>query len=213
MRLIITNRDRPLRPSRWGSRLARAAGAALVVALLQATALEPVRADGGLAPLLTGWMENFTPTAPGKPMPKASFARTDDSVGTLGDYAGHMVVLNFFATWCVPCRREMPSLDRLQAKLADQGVLVVTVSVDRGGLDVITPFFAKLGVGHLDEVLLDVSMRGMRSLHVLGLPTTIVYGVDGAELGRLAGPAEWDSPEALALLRYLMERSPQNEGT
>lgn len=207
------NRDQPLRPSRSGNRLARAAGAALVVVLLQATALGPVRADGGLTPLLTGWMENFTPTAPGKPMLEASFARTDGSVGTLGDYAGHMVVLNFFATWCVPCRREMPSLDRLQAKLADQGLLVVTVSVDRGGLDVITPFFAELGIGHLDEVLLDASMRGMRSLHVLGLPTTIIYGADGAELGRLAGPAEWDSPEAVALLRYLMERPSQTEGT
>ena len=193
------------RPNR--TRLARATTAAVVVLLLQPAALGPVRADDGLAPLLTGWMQNFTPTAPGKPMPDAVFARDDGSAVTLADYAGRMVVLNFFATWCVPCRREMPSLDRLQATLGDRGVVVVTVSEDRAGFEVIAPFFAEIGVRHLNEVLLDKSMRGMRSLHVLGLPTTIVYGADGVERGRLAGPAEWDSPEALALLEYLMAPS------
>ena len=193
------------RPNR--TRLARATTAAVVALLLQPAALGPVRADDGLAPLLTGWMQNFTPTAPGKPMPDAVFARDDGSAVTLADYAGRMVVLNFFATWCVPCRREMPSLDRLQATLGDRGVVVVTVSEDRAGFEVIAPFFAEIGVRHLNEVLLDKSMRGMRSLHVLGLPTTIVYGADGVEWGRLAGPAEWDSPEALALLEYLMAPS------
>ena len=128
------------RPNR--TRLARATTAAVVVLLLQPAALGPVRADDGLAPLLTGWMQNFTPTAPGKPMPDAVFARDDGSAVTLADYAGRMVVLNFFATWCVPCRREMPSLDRLQATLGDRGVVVVTVSEDRAGFEVIAPFFA-----------------------------------------------------------------------
>ena len=185
-------------------------GAATALAsllMLIVVVCSPVRADDQVAALLTGWMQNFTPSTPGRPAPTAAFEHVAGGERTVADYAGSIVVLNFFATWCAPCRHEMPSLDRLQAALGGQGVVVVIVSEDRLGFGVVTPFLAEIDVKHLDEVLLDKSMRGVRSLRVLGLPTTIVYGADGAELGRLAGPAEWDSPEAVALLRHFIARA------
>jgi thiol-disulfide isomerase/thioredoxin len=116
---------------------------------------------------------------------------------TLADFRGRIVLLNIWATWCVPCREEMPTLDALQARLGGDDFHVLPLSIDRAGLDVVRRFYVEIGVRHLDMYLAD-STRAMWAFGALGLPTTILIGRDGKELGRLVGPAEWDSPEVVA---------------
>lgn len=121
---------------------------------------------------------------------------------TLADFRGKVVLLNIWATWCPPCRREMPSLDRLQAQLGGADFEVVAVSIDQGNeaLFLVQEFFLEIGVKHL-RIYLDQTGSAARRLGALGLPVTILVDSRGMELGRLVGPAEWDSPEAVATIR------------
>jgi thiol-disulfide isomerase/thioredoxin len=146
---------------------------------------------------------NFAPSEP-KPMPEISFENAAGNPLTLDDFRGQVVVLNLWATWCAPCRHEMPSLDRLQAKHGGADLEVVALSLDRGGLEQIEAFYEEVGIRHLD-IYRDPQNAAGRALGALGLPTTVVFDQAGREVGRLLGPAEWDGPEALALLRSLME--------
>ena len=127
------------------------------------------------------------------------------------DFHGQAVLLNFWATWCAPCVREMPALDRLQARLGPEGLSVIALSVDRRGLEVVEPFYRRLSIEALD-IYLDPANQVARSFTVPGLPTTYLIDPDGQMVGVLAGPAEWDSPDALALMRhYLPQGSPEPE--
>ena len=124
---------------------------------------------------------------------------------SLEDFRGQVVVLNLWATWCAPCRHEMPSLDRLQAQQGGPD-LQVAAAVGR-------PRRARADRGLLRGGRHPASRRSIatrkdaagRALGALGLPTTVVIDQAGREVGRLLGPAEWDSAEALALLRSLIE--------
>jgi thiol-disulfide isomerase/thioredoxin len=142
------------------------------------------------------------------PKPIAALAFDDDEgrSRSLADFKGKVVLLNIWATWCVPCRKEMPALDRLQAALGGPDFEVVALSIDRGGMDVVRKFLGDIGVRHL-AVYLDTAGKAMRALGALGLPTTLLVGRDGLELGRLVGPAEWDSPEAIAFVRSIIAES------
>lgn len=104
---------------------------------------------------------------------------------------GQGLVLNLWATWCAPCVREMPALDRLAAKLKDRGVRVVALSQDRRALDVVPPFYADTGIENLD-LYYDVKSRLSRALGVGGLPTTVLIDAGGREIGRVKGAVEWD---------------------
>ena len=146
---------------------------------------------------------NFAPTEP-RPAPEFSFEDALGNALSLDDFRGQVVVLNLWATWCAPCRHEMPSLDRLQAAHGGAGLQVVPLSVDRGALEQIEAFYDEVGIRHLD-IYRDPQNAAGRALGALGLPTTVVFDQDGREVGRLLGPAEWDGPEALALLRSLIE--------
>jgi len=150
--------------------------------------------------LATGEMQNFSFAPQPEPAPAIALVGPDGEPLTLADFQGRIVLMNFWATWCAPCIHEMPSLDRLQAELGDPGFTVLAVSVDRGGLDVAAPFLAELGIKHL-ETYVDPGMEGFRSLGGKVMPTTLLLDAEGRELGRLEGPAEWDAPEALALIR------------
>ncbi len=142
-------------------------------------------------------------TVPPRPVGEIAFTDAGGAPLTLADKRGKVVVLNLWATWCPPCVREMPSLDRLQAALGGADFEVVALSVDRSGAAVVLPFLEKLGIGALD-IYLDTSSRVLRTLAINGLPTTVLIDRDGREVGRVIGPAEWDSDEAIALIRHYL---------
>jgi thiol-disulfide isomerase/thioredoxin len=148
---------------------------------------------------------NFAPTGP-KPVPELTFFDAAGKEVTLADFRGEVVVLNLWATWCAPCRREMPSLDRLQAKYGGDGLEVIALSLDRGDIAKVRAFFDELAIAHL-AVYQDPKGRAGRELAAPGLPTTVVIDRAGQEVGRLLGPAEWDSADALALIEQLMAPS------
>lgn len=120
-------------------------------------------------------------------------------------YRGKVLVLNFWATWCGPCVREMPSLVRLQQRLGGDSFTVIALSEDLKGFDVITPFIAKHELGAL-PVFHDPKGRSLLALKVLGLPTSVLFDRAGNELGRLTGHAEWDSDEAVVLIRHFLDQ-------
>ena len=135
-----------------------------------------------------------------KPMADIRFEDGDGNEKTLADFRGKAVLLNVWATWCVPCREEMPTLDRLQTELGGPNFEVVTLSIDRAGPDAVKKFFSEIGIENL-AIHMDSSAKSMFALGVVGLPTTILIDGEGRELGRLVGPAEWDSPEMVEFIR------------
>ncbi|MGH7880769.1 MAG: TlpA disulfide reductase family protein, partial [Candidatus Binataceae bacterium] len=110
------------------------------------------------------------------------------------------------ATWCVPCRQEMPALDRLQGILGAKDFAVVAVNIDTARLDRPQAFLRETGVKNL-KLYTDNTAAAFQTLKqagkVLGLPATILIGKDGCEIGTMSGPAQWDSEDALALLNAI----------
>ena len=157
-------------------------------------------------PPTSGTIRNFTPMNPGRPAPIESFFDAEGRALTLQQFAGKVVLLNLWATWCAPCLKELPSLDRLQAQLGGDRFAVVAVSVDRNGVAAVRPYFEKLKISHL-PIYVDSSFRIAKALDVDNLPASVVIGADGLVAGRMIGPAEWDTPEALALLRPYIEQA------
>ncbi len=156
-------------------------------------------------PRLAGWMQNFEPAVRPVPLPERTFVDEDGSRIALKEFGGRLTLVNFWATWCGPCVREMPSLDRLQAGLRGEDFVVVALSEDREGWRKIAPFRDRLKLRNL-RLLHDEGSTFMFEVGVRGLPTTLLVGQDGRELGRLVGPAEWDAPEAVALIRHYLDQ-------
>ena len=140
-----------------------------------------------------------------RPVPEISFEDGEGETLSLADFNGKVVLLNIWATWCAPCRREMPTLDRLQAELGGSDFEVVALSIDRQGVPVVEAFYQEIGLETL-PIYVDPSGASQRALRVLGIPTTLLLDRDGNELGRLAGPAEWDSPEMVGFIRGHVEQ-------
>lgn len=139
----------------------------------------------------------------GAPLPEFRFKLPDGTVQRVADYAGKGLVLNLWATWCVPCVAEMPALDALAVAVADGGVVVLPLSSDRGGVPVVERFYRERGIAHL-PVLLDPAGSGARILGARGIPTTLLIDKGGLERGRMEGAADWASAEAIKLVRTLM---------
>ena len=158
-------------------------------------------------PAFGGTYGQFTLVKPLRPAPSIPLADVDGKAVALARYKGKVVLLNFWATWCAPCIREMPALDALHAKLGGKDFAVVAVSIDRLGFAKITPFLDKLGVKKL-HVLHDKSRQLYRKAGVRGLPTTMIIDHEGKVRGYLEGPAEWDSKEAQALVRFYVAKIP-----
>ena len=138
-----------------------------------------------------------------KPVPAIQFADGEGRTRTLADFHGKVVLLNVWATWCAPCRQEMPTLDRLQANLGGADFEVVALSVDRKGPDAVKRFYAEIGIQHL-SLFIDVTGSASQEFGVFGLPATLLIDRQGQELGRLAGPAEWDGAETIAFLKTVI---------
>ena len=147
----------------------------------------------------TGGIENFIAAREVKPAPLAQFLDEHGERINLEKFRGRIVVLNLWATWCTPCIAEMPTLDHLQAQLEPLGVVVIALSLDRGGPKVVRDFFDEHEIKHLG-VYVDPTMRAQSDFTVIGLPTTIVIDREGRERGRIVGPAEWDEARAADLV-------------
>ncbi|MCI4679410.1 TlpA family protein disulfide reductase [Rhodoblastus acidophilus] len=161
-----------------------------------------------LAPLAKGEMAALAIHAHPRPMPALSFL-LDGAATDVAAFKGRTILLNFWATWCVPCRQEMPSLDRLEGAEGDKSFSVVAVNVDTARLDRPKAFLKEIGVKNLGfyadpkgKVIQVLQQTGK----LVGLPTTFLVGPDGCEIGAMAGPAEWDSADAAALIRATTQK-------
>ena len=135
-----------------------------------------------------------------QPLPEIRFQGADGKSYTLSDFRGNVVLLNVWATWCAPCRKEMPTLDRLQQKLGGPDFQVVALSIDNGGAAAVRRFYDETGVRAL-AIYVDSSLEATSKLRTVGIPTTLLIDREGRERWRKTGPAEWNSPEIIESLR------------
>ncbi len=154
--------------------------------------------------LITGQMKNFVMKKDLPAMPGLKFVNADAKALALEDWQGRIVLLNLWATWCAPCRHEMPSLNRLEEALGGETFEVVALSVDRKGLKASAKFLEEVKASAL-KLYSDKTSEALQQLQVIGLPATILIDRQGREMGRLLGPAEWDAPEAKALIEAAMK--------
>ena len=130
---------------------------------------------------------------------KAAYTTEDGGEGRLSDYAGRHVVLNFWATWCGPCRKEMPTLSALQAEMGGDELAVVTIATGRNPPPAMKAFFDEIGVDNL-PLHRDPKQQIARDMDILGLPITVILSPSGREVARLKGEADWNSTHARAIL-------------
>lgn len=139
-----------------------------------------------------------------RPVPEIRFVDGSGRTMALADFHGRVILLNVWATWCVPCRKEMPALDRLQAALGGPDFQVVPLSIDRQGAAVVAPFYRELGLKAL-PIYIDQTGRATQALHTVGVPTSVLIDRDGREIARKMGAAGWDSPEMIKTIRQRLE--------
>lgn len=155
-----------------------------------------------IAPLVHGEVAALTLASQPRPMPDLSFADAAGKTVKLSDFRGRDLLVNLWATWCAPCRQEMPALARLEAERGGPDFQVVAINIDTARLDRPKAFLHEIGVSNL-PFYSDASASAFQRLRqigmVVGLPTTILVGRDGCDIGVMAGPAQWDSQDALAL--------------
>ena len=176
-----------------------AGGAVALAGLAAGLGAAPARADIP-AGLVTGTMHRFLRTVPPRPMPDLEFLDAQDRPMRLADSTGKARLINLWATWCAPCVKEMPSLDRLAAALPRDRFLILPISLDSSSKPKVAPFYKEQKLGHLG-IYFDKGRKAMSTLGVTLLPTSILVDPAGRELGRIEGDADWDSPEAIALMR------------
>jgi thiol-disulfide isomerase/thioredoxin len=144
----------------------------------------------------------FIPNSPPIPAPTISLVDLAGNAVRLSDFAGKFVLINLWATWCEPCLREMPSLERMQSRLGDN-ITILAISEDRGGSKTVEPFITKLGLKSF-KTYLDPKSDAGRAFKVAGLPTSFLIDREGRVLGRVEGAAEWDSPKLLEVLKSFL---------
>lgn len=181
----------------WGAALI---GVAAVVYIIVQASIKPQTAESGLKSVARGEMAKLVlPEAP-TPPPANSFLDAEGKSVRVADFKGKVVVLNLWATWCAPCVTEMPTLAKLQAEYASRPLEVVAVSVDTpADADKARRFIAShapLKFYNEPQMKLPFALKPPAA----GMPTTVIYGADGLERGRISGGADWSGPDAKALL-------------
>lgn len=149
---------------------------------------------------MAAFVSKETPVA----LPDISFEDASGKTVTLSSFKGKTVLLNLWAIWCLPCREEMPALDRLQQALGSDTFEVVALSLDRKGFAASREFLDGLNANAI-KLYADPTAKQGLALKLIGMPTTILIDKNGMEVGRLAGPAEWDSDEAKELITAAMK--------
>jgi thiol-disulfide isomerase/thioredoxin len=155
-------------------------------------------------PLVAQRPLDFRPYATPLALPNIAFEDEKGEPLTLAHFRGKVVLLNIWATWCPPCRKEMPTLDRLQQRLGGPDFDVVALSIDHEGVPAVKRFFKEIDVKAL-AIYIDKTVRAGFDLGVVGVPTTLLIDRSGQEIGRVAGPAEWDSPEVVETIRRYLK--------
>ena len=140
-----------------------------------------------------------------RPAPTTVFKDAADADQTLANFSGKVLVVNFWATWCAPCVKEMPTLDALQAKLGGAGFQVLAISQDREGAKVAKPFVEKNQWSHL-AFYVEAPGKFMRDAKLVGLPTSLIIDKNGNEVARVEGELDWNSPEVEKIVRELMAK-------
>ena len=143
-------------------------------------------------------------------VPDLTFAGPDGKPLSLADWRGKTVLLNLWATWCVPCRQEMPTLDALEQKLGGPNFQVVAVNIDTRDPDKPKAFLKDVGATHLGYYA-DASAKSFQELksigRAFGMPTTLLIDPRGCEIGTIAGPADWASQDAVKLIQAALNKN------
>ncbi len=157
-----------------------------------------------VADLREGDMKKLVFHATPQPVSEQSFFLPDESGHTLDKYAGKYVLLNFWATWCAPCRHEMPMLSELQAEFGGDHFKVATIATGRNPIAGMRAFFEEIGVDNL-PLYRDPKQKVARDMAVLGLPITVILDPKGREIARLRGDADWSGDDARAIISALTQ--------
>jgi thiol-disulfide isomerase/thioredoxin len=172
-------------------------------AAVEAACKPAVETARRLAPLARGEVAAVTVAKTPKTLPALAFKDGNGAEKTLADWRGRTILLNLWATWCVPCRKEMPALDALQGKLGGPGFEVVAVNIDTRDPEKPKAWLKEVGVNRL-AYYADNSAKVFQDLKVVGkafgMPTTLILDPNGCEIATLAGPAEWASDDAVKLI-------------
>jgi thiol-disulfide isomerase/thioredoxin len=164
-----------------------------------ATATPAPAAGSPLKAFAQGKMVTFVAKAEPQPLPDVAFQDVTGKARSLAEWRGKVVLLNIWATWCAPCRHEMPSLDRLKLAMGGKEFDVIALSTDRDGIAKAKAFLDEIKVQAL-EPLVDPTAKSAAALKVIGMPATLLIDREGREIGRVTGPAEWDSEDAKRLI-------------
>ena len=163
--------------------------------------------NGGYKDFAKGPLAAFLVKADRPAVPNLSFKDAMGGALTLDKWKGRVVLVNLWATWCAPCRKEMPTLADLQKQLGSRDFEVVAVSVDRKGIAASSAYLKETGADTLG-LYVDETTKSLDDLQGLGLPLTVLVDRKGREIGRLLGPAEWNSAEAMALMKAAIAEVP-----
>ena len=181
-------------------------GLAVIIIALAVVASGLGQAPAGPAQAASETVEPKDFTWHDKPVdaPATVFKDASDMNKTLKDFGGKVLIVNFWATWCAPCVKEMPALDRLNAKLGGKDFQVIAINQERNGPKIAKPFVEKQGWKlHL---YLDPATGFYKDAKLGGLPTSLIIGKDGKELGRIAGEVVWDSPAVEKMVQDLIKK-------
>jgi len=221
----MTEPSAPPRPAPGRLRMLSGVAAVAVLAVLagvygivhrrsnpdEAACAPAVAAAGRIAPLAHGEIAALTVARTPFRVPDLAFKDGQGHQRTLADWRGRTVLLNLWATWCVPCRKEMPALDALEGSVGGPKFEVVAVNIDTRDPDKPVAFLKDVGISHLTyysdqsaKVFQDLKLAGK----AFGMPTTLIVDPNGCELGEMAGPAGWSSSDGVKLVRAAIAGSP-----
>jgi thiol-disulfide isomerase/thioredoxin len=174
------------------------------------TACQPaVETASRIAPLAQGEVAALALATKPLRIPDLAFLNATGAERRLADWRGRTILLNLWATWCIPCRKEMPTLDELQTKLGGPQFEVVAINIDTRDPEKPRAWFKEVGIARLDYYV-DASAKVFQDLKLIGrafgMPTTLLVDPQGCEIATLAGPAEWASEDAIKLVSAALGR-------